>query len=491
MAGELVSLLLKANLAGSLAILAVLALRPAVASRFGARVAYAMWSIVPVVAAGALMPARRLSIEAAPALSQPASAAAAAPLPALEGPLPPLLVQATIDPTAWLTAVWGLGALVCLALMAAQQVRFGRALGRLTPQGGVFRSDRPDAGPVVAGALAPRIVLPADFEARFTAEEQAFVLAHERAHVRRGDPLVNGVVAALQCLNWFNPLVHRAADRLRLDQELACDAAVIAGRPEARRPYAEAMLKTQLDPLPAPLGCHWPARGLPALKHRIAMLRAPELTHAQRATGFAAIALAGAAAGAGAWAAQPARVETVTAPAGQHSGVTSDKRAELGWALIRAAANDEPAVAEALLKAGADVNFHQPGDGAPLLEAAKRDHVKTMQVLLTYGAAVDLPSPGDGNALIRAAGAGQMRAVQLLLARGADVNAYVPGDETPLINAARSGDLAMVRFLVKRGADPSLAVAAENQPGSPIRSPLSVASDPAVKAYLRANGAKS
>ena len=57
---------------------------------------------------------------------------------------------------------------------------------------------------------------------------------------------MNAVVALIQCLCWFNPLVHLAARWIRFDQELACDAAVIAERPGLRRPYAEALLKTQV-----------------------------------------------------------------------------------------------------------------------------------------------------------------------------------------------------------------------------------------------------
>src|SRR6185503_20979525 len=98
----------------------------------------------------------------------------------------------------------------------------------------------------VVGALDPHVVVPSDFEARFDAEERVLVLAHEWAHLRRQDARVNALVALLQCAFWFNPLVHLAARAIRMDQELACDAAVIAQFPEARRRYAEAMLKTQV-----------------------------------------------------------------------------------------------------------------------------------------------------------------------------------------------------------------------------------------------------
>ena len=60
---------------------------------------------------------------------------------------------------------------------------------------------------------------------------------------------------------------------VRFDQELACDAAVIAKRPGLRRPYAEALLKTQVVAAIPPVGCAWRARGFQALKDRIRLLK--------------------------------------------------------------------------------------------------------------------------------------------------------------------------------------------------------------------------
>ncbi len=514
MGSDLLEPLLRVNVAGSVAILAILAARPAL-RRFGAGVAYAAWLVVPLAAAASLLPPRTVTIEA------PVSAVtAAAPAAAPSADLPLANVAVAPDPGVLMASVWALGAIACLALLAWRQARFGRRLGRLTREAGVWRAQRPGVGPVVVGAIWPRIVLPADFEARFSPEERAFVLAHERTHLRRGDPLTNGFVAALQCLNWFNPLAHVAAHYVRLDQELACDAAVVGGRPEARRGYAEAMLKTQLEPLAAPLGCHWPARGLNPLKLRIASLQAPAPSAVRRGLGFAAVSLAGASAAAVAWAAQPPRVVQVVTQVSGEAVATADLeslrkiaevravprkpakapapegaaprgfRFELAEDLMRAARRDDPAVAEALIAAGANPNHFQPGDGTPLLQAARRDHVATMRVLLAHGAQVNQAAPGDGNALIGAARAGQIRAARLLVERGADVNAFVMGDETPLINAARSDDLSMVKFLVEHGADVNLAVPA-NAWGRPMRSPLGSASAPSVKAYLRAQGARS
>src|SRR3546814_5490438 len=80
-------------------------------------------------------------------------------------------------------------------------------------------------------------------------------------------------MAALRCVYWFNPLLWIAADRFRRDRELACDATVVARHPHARRASGEAMVKTPLPAMPAPLACHW--FGGHPLKERIAMLKHP------------------------------------------------------------------------------------------------------------------------------------------------------------------------------------------------------------------------
>ena len=108
----------------------------------------------------------------------------------------------------------------------------------------------------------PRIIVPHDFALRYTATEQLLVLVHERTHIARHDALANLLQAAFQCLFWFNPLVHLAAQRFRQDQELSCDALVVAQHPRRCRAYAEALLKAHRPHAPPTDGinCHWQSR---------------------------------------------------------------------------------------------------------------------------------------------------------------------------------------------------------------------------------------
>ncbi|HET6970332.1 MAG TPA: M56 family metallopeptidase, partial [Phenylobacterium sp.] len=101
------------------------------------------------------------------------------------------------------------------------------------------------------------------------------IRAHEREHLARHDPRAGALAVALQAVCWFNPFAHVAAHAMRLDQELACDAAVLRRRPRDRALYAKTLLKTQLAAQALPFGCHWPARGPHPLEVRVGLLKAP------------------------------------------------------------------------------------------------------------------------------------------------------------------------------------------------------------------------
>ncbi len=77
------------------------------------------------------------------------------------------------------------------------------------------------------GTVRPRVIVPIDFEAQFDPKEQAMILAHERTHLAKGHAIINTFMALIKAVHWFNPLVHLAARCARVDQELACDAAVM------------------------------------------------------------------------------------------------------------------------------------------------------------------------------------------------------------------------------------------------------------------------
>lgn len=289
--------LVEATLAATAAVCLVLALRRPLRQAFGARLAYLAWGLVPAALLAVSLPRPRQGPAAAEWLPTLLPVLVDGGRPATGAGVPPDLALVAV-------VAWAGGVAAMMALFAHRQHGFLRTLGTLRPRGdGTVVADACD-GPVVVGLLRPRIVLPADFDARFPGLQGALVLAHERAHLRRGDVPAHLVAAGLRCLQWFNPLVHAAAARFRDDQELACDAAVVAAHPHLRRSYAGAILNAQLVDPGLPVGCHW--QSSQSLKERIAMLKRPPPAARRRRAGAVALSTLVACSSYAAWALQPA-----------------------------------------------------------------------------------------------------------------------------------------------------------------------------------------
>ncbi|AEQ97693.1 TonB family protein [Xanthomonas oryzae] len=252
--------LLRVALYSSAALLTCLLLRRVLRAWLGATAAYAIWAAVPLAVVAAFIP--RLPL--APALPK---------MPALVAM--PLTLQGGEHVWAGeLSAVWLAGAVAMAVALWWRQRRFVRSLGALQAlDGGVWAATHDVGLPVSLGIWRPRIVLPMDFDTRYTAAERSLILAHERLHLRRGDLYANLLAALLLCIGWCNPLMHLAWRAFRLDQELACDADVLTRYPGKRRSYATAMLKTQCGAAWMPTACHWNAPH--ALTQRVAALLGP------------------------------------------------------------------------------------------------------------------------------------------------------------------------------------------------------------------------
>ncbi len=102
----------------------------------------------------------------------------------------------------------------------------------------LYLSDRVTS-PAVYGIFRPKIVLPAS-----TPEaDYPMILAHETAHVRRGDNLFRLVAFVSAALHWFNPLAWVFLRCYLSDAEQACDERVLSKLDEeGRRDYARCLL---------------------------------------------------------------------------------------------------------------------------------------------------------------------------------------------------------------------------------------------------------
>ena len=77
--------------------------------------------------------------------------------------------------------------------------------------------------PFILGIIKPRIYL----SSALSEEEMDYIIAHERAHLKRKDHLWKPFGYLLLCIYWFNPLCWIAYIMLCKDIELACDEKVI------------------------------------------------------------------------------------------------------------------------------------------------------------------------------------------------------------------------------------------------------------------------
>ncbi|MFT5052920.1 MAG: beta-lactamase regulating signal transducer with metallopeptidase domain, partial [Chlamydiales bacterium] len=81
--------------------------------------------------------------------------------------------------------------------------------------------------PAVIGWLAPIIVVPVSAFTGLTAGQLRSVLAHELAHIRRHDHLVNAVLALIEVSLFFHPATWWFAGLVRREREHCCDLAAI------------------------------------------------------------------------------------------------------------------------------------------------------------------------------------------------------------------------------------------------------------------------
>ncbi len=96
----------------------------------------------------------------------------------------------------------------------------------------------------LTGLLRLRLLLPRGIGGQFARRELRYIFLHELAHVKRGDLWLNWLVAALQIMHWFNPLLWLGFARLRADRELACDElALLRAGDKAGTAYGETVVK--------------------------------------------------------------------------------------------------------------------------------------------------------------------------------------------------------------------------------------------------------
>jgi beta-lactamase regulating signal transducer with metallopeptidase domain len=96
--------------------------------------------------------------------------------------------------------------------------------------------------PAVLAAPRPEILLPRTLVAKLPADQLDALLAHELAHVRRGDPWWRPLELVILALWWWHPVAWWARRNFRAAEERACDELVVRRRPHGVRAYADALV---------------------------------------------------------------------------------------------------------------------------------------------------------------------------------------------------------------------------------------------------------
>ncbi len=138
----------------------------------------------------------------------------------------------------WLTGVAGMLIYAVISYLLLRR----RVATAIPVRKGIKRSEFVES-PFVLGVIRPVIYLPLGMEET----DITYVIAHERAHIRRRDHWWKPLGFILISIYWFNPLLWAAYILLCRDIEAACDEKVIKTmEKDERRAYSAALLNCSI-----------------------------------------------------------------------------------------------------------------------------------------------------------------------------------------------------------------------------------------------------
>lgn len=146
----------------------------------------------------------------------------------------PLQVFTEVAGIVWVVGMitllaFALGSMIRLSLLVKESVRY---------KNNVYICDRVKS-PFILGIIRPRIYL----SSSLTEEEIEYIMAHEKAHLKRKDHLWKPFGYLLLSIYWFSPLCWVAYIMLCKDIELACDEKVIKDMNfEDKKEYSRVLL---------------------------------------------------------------------------------------------------------------------------------------------------------------------------------------------------------------------------------------------------------
>lgn len=138
------------------------------------------------------------------------------------------------------SVIWATGILVMLIYSIIQFVRLKRKLIGAAPLRDNIHFADHITSPFVMGFMKPNIYLPSSM----AETEQAFIIVHEKYHIKRLDHITRilGFIALM--IHWFNPLAWIAFVLSGKDMEMSCDAAVLGKMgTDIRAEYSESLVR--------------------------------------------------------------------------------------------------------------------------------------------------------------------------------------------------------------------------------------------------------
>jgi beta-lactamase regulating signal transducer with metallopeptidase domain len=163
----------------------------------------------------------------------------------------------------WITLVWLVGALFATMRFAGGMAfikaagnnmteaptAWASVLSRLSAEIGVTRDvalgiSKHIKSPLLVGVIKPLILFPVAAVNQLDPDEVEVILAHELAHIKRNDYLMNLVLAFVEILFFYHPAVWWMLGHARTERENACDDLVLTHDFDPLT-YARSLIKIQ------------------------------------------------------------------------------------------------------------------------------------------------------------------------------------------------------------------------------------------------------
>ncbi len=328
--------------------------------------------------------------------------------------------------------------------------------------------------PVVFGWMRPVVLLPVAAVTGLSENQLLAVLAHELAHIRRHDFLVNALQRGVESVLFYHPAVWWLSSRIRAEREHCCDdlAVQVCGD---RFVYAEALIELERTRAAVPVLAIPAAAG--RLGERIRRVLGVRSGNRDLQPAAAALLLVAVCALAGSWQNETIAATSLVVLPPASSPVRLEKPLNAIAAIVTAqtqravtpappqspAQPETPEIAPARAAARKELGqLLVPYSAESFVKQAEEGDSIAVRLFLAAGMNPNVvaslksvvnskETSVEATALNRAASAGQTETVKVLIAGRADVNLSA-GAQTPLAMAAYNGDAEMVKALLAAGA---------------------------------------